>query len=248
MQSYDFRYARILDLTRSEALAILGFPPTSTPTPAKLRNAQRREGLKHHPDRGGDPNAMVDVNRAYDFLMEAQDSGTIDPAYGEEERYYPGDTLKRELEPLKKRGWWAGKNCVVNVTLMGDLNLWYFSILPQIGKAYRPAGDRTPEGLVIDPGWHPFSNGDVRHPTPNSVAKVVSYAKGAEPVSEAVSDDLKKIESTYGVEIPSAIKSKLIADAGKVAKRRWGIDRLRSRKILVPFVDGSKPFELSSWQ
>lgn len=68
---YDFREARILDLSREKALGLLGFPPDANPTEAELKAAQRKSALAVHPDRGGSVAQMQDVNRAFDFLKNA---------------------------------------------------------------------------------------------------------------------------------------------------------------------------------
>jgi hypothetical protein len=71
MASYDFREARILDLTREDALKALGFPPNANPSLTELKAAQRTKALEAHPDRGGSIQKMQDVNRAFDFLKNA---------------------------------------------------------------------------------------------------------------------------------------------------------------------------------
>lgn len=65
-------------------------------------------------------------------------------------------------------------------------------------------------------------------------------------VQHTVQHELKWVETKFGVEIPAKIQSDLVQGALKVATRRWGVNRLTQKKILVPF-DGSKSQELSSW-
>jgi hypothetical protein len=252
MDKYDYRQARILGLTREEALKVLGFPPNANPSEAELKAAKKKRALEAHPDRGGSMEQMQDINRAFDFLTE-HDGGGGHGSYdyrdeSGQETYAPETTLDRELVALKKRGYWSpGKNMVVNVTLMGGVNLWYFSIIPRFYRdIYRPARNCKPEGIVIDPGWHPYKDGDSSDPTPHYMDKVVELAKKADLVSAAVKEELKNIEQKFSVQIPSAVEAKLVKEADKVAKRRWGVNTLRARKILVPF-DGSKAIELGSW-
>lgn len=192
---------------------------------------------------------MQDVNRAFDFLMDSQSGDSSydhrDPDSGQE-NFRPEDVLNRELEPFpKKHAWWApGKNLAVNVTLMGGVNLWHFSIIPQFYRdIHRPARNGKPEGIVIDPGWHSTDNHTISNPTPDIMYRCCKAAKEAESVGEAVKRQLKAIETKFSIQIPAAVESKLVKEADKVAKRRWGVDRLRARKILVPF-DGSKAIEL----
>jgi hypothetical protein len=42
---------------------------TSRPTTEQIEDAYRRLAMKHHPDRGGDPNEMARINSARDQLM-----------------------------------------------------------------------------------------------------------------------------------------------------------------------------------
>ena len=69
--TYDFREARILDMTREKALDLLGFPASANPTEQELKKAQREKALAAHPDRGGSVAQMQDINRAFDFLKNA---------------------------------------------------------------------------------------------------------------------------------------------------------------------------------
>ena len=154
--------------------------------------------------------------------------------------------LNKNLTALKHHGWWdPAHNYVVNGALLA-LTGWVFTIMPfRAGKtAYRPASDRFPEGIVIDPNWTPD---DKDGPWTAKVADIfVRYAKTRPSVQDTVRDELAGIERHFTISIPSALKAKLIAESPKVALRRWGVDRLRRKKILMPF-DGSKPIQLGSW-
>jgi hypothetical protein len=158
------------------------------------------------------------------------------------------EVLDRELKPFpKKHGWWdPPHNYGVNSAIM-ELNGWYFTILPLFAAkiAYRPKSDRFPEGIVIDPNWAPVKGHTGPH-TANTAAIFVKAAKAAPSVQDSVKQELKSIETHFKVDIPASVQSKLIGESLKVAQRRWGVDRLRRRKILVPF-DGSKPIELGSF-
>lgn len=157
-------------------------------------------------------------------------------------------TLEKELEALKGHGWWkAPHNYVVNSALMG-FNGWIFTILPFRAKltAYRPAG-RLPEGIVIDPSWRPDPRTDrpLDH-TPKAAELLIRIVNQSESVPDTVRGELAAIEATFKIQIPSGIQSNLVSESLKVAKRRWGVDRLRQKRILVP-LDGSKPIQLGSW-
>lgn len=63
------RYARLLlAMSMSEAKAVLGFPPTSSPSPQEVSKAYKRKSFENHPDRGGDAAKMVEINIAKDVL------------------------------------------------------------------------------------------------------------------------------------------------------------------------------------
>lgn len=55
-------------MSLQDAKGILGFPPNSNPTPEEITKAYRTKAFENHPDRGGDPAKMVEVNVAKDVL------------------------------------------------------------------------------------------------------------------------------------------------------------------------------------
>ncbi len=59
-------------MSMEDARALLGFPPGSHPSDDEVRKAQRRVSLSNHPDRGGDPAKMVEINAAADLLLGKQ--------------------------------------------------------------------------------------------------------------------------------------------------------------------------------
>ncbi len=154
--------------------------------------------------------------------------------------------LNKELEALPKHGWWSPPhNYVVNGALM-NLNGWVFTILPfrAAKTAYRPASDRSPEGIVIDPKWEP--DGKDTPWTGKAAEAFAKYAKVQPSVPDSVRKELADLERHFKINIPASVQSSLINDSLKVAKRRWGVDGLRRKRILVPF-DGGKPIQLGSW-
>lgn len=156
----------------------------------------------------------------------------------------------------KGRAWWdEPKNYLINMTLMGTLNDWRFTILPlhAAKMGYRPANPERnmPEGIVIDPGWttqrgDPVGGQSAIDPSPKNVEYLIGYAKSQPTVQDTVKDEIRWLESKFGIKVPAELESKLVKDAPKIAARRWGINRLRAKKILMPF-DGSKSIELSAW-
>lgn len=250
-------YARLFQaMSAQEAKAILGFPPHSDPSPTEIAKAYKAKAVENHPDRGGSHEKMVEINVAKEILegKRRDDSGS----YGgggvdeEEEGYARAERIFNDALKKTKKGsaWWdPPHNFLINMTLMGSLNAWVFTLLPMFASksAYRPKTDRLPEGLVIDPNWttHPGMK-DSLPATEKVVDIMLREAKSAPTLQQTAQHELNWVESKFGVQIPSGVQSALISDVLKVAERRWGVDRLRRKKILVPF-DGSKSIQLGSW-
>jgi len=77
---FEERYARLLiAMSMQEAKTILGFPPTASPSSEEVTKAYRTKAFENHPDRGGDPKKMVDINVAKDVL-EGKGRATPEPA------------------------------------------------------------------------------------------------------------------------------------------------------------------------
>jgi len=71
--SFRFRtrslYARLIEaMSMGDALEALGLPVGSSPTPQEVSKAYKDKAFKNHPDRGGDPTKMVEINVAKDIL------------------------------------------------------------------------------------------------------------------------------------------------------------------------------------
>jgi hypothetical protein len=64
------RYAFLMvAMSAYDAKTLLGFPSDSNPSPDEVRRAQRKLTLENHPDRGGDPEKLVEINAAADILL-----------------------------------------------------------------------------------------------------------------------------------------------------------------------------------
>lgn len=62
-------YALLLTaMSMEEAKAILGFPPTDSPSRDEINKAWRQKAFENHPDRGGSNEKMVEINVAKDLL------------------------------------------------------------------------------------------------------------------------------------------------------------------------------------
>lgn len=108
--TYDFREARILDMSREKALGLLGFPPDANPSEAELKAAQRKSALAAHPDRGGSLVQMQDVNRAFDFLKNAparpletapKPQGSPERPGPQDDAHWYGGGQQKTPEPVK---------------------------------------------------------------------------------------------------------------------------------------------------
>jgi hypothetical protein len=67
--AYRYLYARLLvALTTNDAKRILGFPPNASPSSEEITKQYKAMVFKNHPDRGGDPKMMVELNVAKDIL------------------------------------------------------------------------------------------------------------------------------------------------------------------------------------
>lgn len=87
-----------LAMSVQEAKDALGFKTTDEPTKEQISKAYKNLALKHHPDRGGDPAKMVELNVAKDVLEGKQKpSGpTTGPAV-----YHTQTYTTRKPEPPK---------------------------------------------------------------------------------------------------------------------------------------------------
>lgn len=66
------RYRLLLSMSLADAKVTLGFPPDSNPSSSEIQRAWREMAFKNHPDRGGDPDKMVEINVAKDVLEGKQ--------------------------------------------------------------------------------------------------------------------------------------------------------------------------------
>lgn len=179
---------------------------------------------------------------------DLDDAADVEPA-DEFDAVKDLDARLTRFKKSKRPGWWEpGHSLGINETLMGTLNMWEFTILPfnAAKRAYRAAGPRFPEGIVIDPNWASTRDTGAYPETPRVCEILTGMVKKSDPIEQVVRTELESIEQHFSVKIPDAIKTKLVGDSVKTAERRWDTDRLRRRNILVPF-DGSKPITLGSW-
>ncbi len=204
--------------------------------------------------RSENPSRLATADHLYSLatrLAEEEPGTSVEDAEKDDPEETAIDLLNKDFTPIGKKGrkWWLGpqKNLMVNQTFMGTLNLWVFTILSMQGvkRAYKPAGPRNPEGIVIDPAWVPFKK-DSYDATPKIVDIFKRLGGGHNSIKGTASHQLNMIETEHKIKIPSAVRSKIEGSMEKVAKRRVEIDRLRTKKELWPF-DGGKPIKLSNW-
>lgn len=87
-------------LTLEDAREILGFPPGYTPSPAELTKAWKTKSFENHPDRGGDPQKMVEVNVAKSIL-EGKQRPDNTPRTEESAEDKRKAELKKDLETVQ---------------------------------------------------------------------------------------------------------------------------------------------------
>lgn len=65
-----YLYTKIrIAMSVSDAKEILGFPPSAHPSEDEIAKAYKAKAFENHPDRGGDPTKMVEINVARDVLQ-----------------------------------------------------------------------------------------------------------------------------------------------------------------------------------
>ena len=233
----------------SEALELLGINQSDIGDPIAVKTAYRGAARKNHPDVGGNAEVMKKINEAYELLSQSGGSyadESDDDAWSGKKAT---DILNEKLTPFKKgHGWWMPPyNLAIN-TALSNMNCWEFTILPMFAKktAYRPASKDKPEGLVIDPNWTSVKDLDIGYSDIGKLNRIIDKLPTVDTVEDSVKHEIADVERHFKVEVPAAVKAYLMKEMPKFAVRRWGANRLRRKKILVPF-DGSKPIELGSW-
>jgi hypothetical protein len=134
---------------------------------------------------------------------------------------------------------------LLNQALMG-MNLWVFG--------YRIGYRKDLDGLTVRPTWHSVESGQslghmnmsgFRYIDMDIAKKVVKLITTRPSIETTVKGEIERAEQKFDMTVPSAIASKLVKDAVKVAERRWGAKGAVKTK-LYPF-DGSKPRNLGMW-
>ena len=126
----------LLAMSLEEAKAKLGFPPGSNPTPQEVKEAYRRKALESHPDRGGDEDAIKEINVAKDIL-----DGKARPTYdrrpsGPSRSPWPTEeqqTSKPYEQPKKKEVSFDDAKAKAGIPSGVD---WLFVTPPQRGVGY----------------------------------------------------------------------------------------------------------------
>lgn len=154
----------------------------------------------------------------------------------------------------KDSAWWLpAHNFGINMTMLGKLNLWVFSVLPLFAqkKAYLPAGEDPklePAGIVTHAIWtpHPHYRNDDFPATLKTAEVLLKAAKQHSMVGETVEREMAWIENEFHIDIPTMIKTRWSQEAPKLAARRWSVDRLRVKDKFIP-LDGQPAQDMSSW-
>jgi len=158
--------------------------------------------------------------------------------------------LVSSLEFLGKNGYWMPPhNIVVNFALMG-VNLWTFTTFKSFWKSM---GYRTDlNALVLRLNWAPVGDSVLGQKNMSGFASMndaqvdhlLKTMKTIPSVEESVNKEFKLMEQHFGIEIPNAIQSAFAKKCLAIAKRRWGVNRMRMKDLVLP-LDGSKPYEQS---
>lgn len=117
--------------------ATLGVPKTATDD--EIKKAFRRLAHEHHPDKGGDPGKVKDINEAYQVLGDKQNRATYD-TYGSE-AFNPNSGFGGGGQPGGGFGGFNGGGFSVNMEDMGDLGEMFGEMFG-FGGGRRSSGPR----------------------------------------------------------------------------------------------------------
>jgi len=97
-------HARLfLSMSLEEAKKILGFSANSTPSSSEISKAYKRKVLENHPDRGGDPLKMVEVNVAKEVLDgKFRNDFIVQRTKEEEDRERAEEKLRGDIVTIRK--------------------------------------------------------------------------------------------------------------------------------------------------
>ena len=198
-------------------------------------------------EQGNDDQMRPDSPRlAAAWETEEDDTPKADP-YRECIAYLNANAVKFP----RKSGWWIpAHNLAINVTLLGEIGLRQFSVLPWSPKrfGYKPATADHPEGIVLRPQWHMLNDPTLRDEfegTVENAQRLLELAATRNTVGETLKAEFKWLEQNFHIDIPGDIVARWVQEAPKVAVRRWGVDILRMKDLFIP-LDGSKPVEMDS--
>jgi len=155
--------------------------------------------------------------------------------------------MDEKLTKFKKgSAWWKpGKNLAINMTILGKVNLWNFTILPLFPK--KTAFSKEDNSIVIHPIWTSHYKYKDTYTVNEDVADVFIKAVSSIPdITKTVKGELEWIEKQFKIKINSKVKTKIINESVKVAARRWGVDRLKIKNDLIN-IDTGETSKQSSW-
>lgn len=139
--AFRFVYARLIEaMSFSDAWAILGLPP-GTSDPTAVMKAWRTKAFENHPDRGGDPLKMVEVNVAKDVLIGKQRPS--------EDRPSPTPPKPTPTQPEKKPLYEASS---FKEASQGKLDRVYWMWITE-WKNFEPESFEARELGALDTGW-----------------------------------------------------------------------------------------------
>lgn len=131
------RYRLLFAMSYGEALEVLGVPPGASAE--EISKAYKRKVLENHPDRGGDPTKMVELNVAKDIIDGKGRPSYDSPSYDSS----PGSTYNPPPRPKPEpvRVSWEDAEAKANVPKAK----WIF----KTANAYGGRGDTTSTAFVV---------------------------------------------------------------------------------------------------
>jgi len=135
------------------------------------------------------------------------------------------DFLNSNMVRLGAKGiaWWLpAHNFGISMTASGKLEVWTFTIVPELAprKLYETPDSILGEGIIINPHWNSTSK---EYPATVPIAEKLLKAAQQRPTIEATTTaELRWYEQIFHLALPLPQKMKLTQQALRLAARRWG--------------------------
>lgn len=207
-------YARLfISMSESEAKDLLGFPPSSNPSDSEVNKALRVLVPKFHPDRGGDPRMMVELNVAADILKGKRQPDN-DPAYRdpEEEKQRQEQMQRRkDLDAIlsaRKQAVDAMGRAIQSVSSIKQA--WHLNLRNYLTRevaenldAFQSLTDKALQDRAMDPKykaiWQRFDKGlhDIGGRTLRTANRVTKLWMGFQQIRKSDGVSMKDLDATW---------------------------------------------------